>query len=357
MNRLVAIPANGAQLVEALQRAWDAGDAVLPLDPRLPAPAQRAVLEAARLDEPVEPGDALVIATSGTTGTPRLVVHTHASVAASARATSAALGVDPGRDRWLACLPLVHVGGLSVVTRALVTGTPLVVHDRFDAPAVEEAARAGCTLTSLVPTALARVDATGFRRVLMGGQAPPPDRPANVVVTYGLTETGSGVVYDGRPLADVEVRIADDGEIHLRCPMSLRAYRDGHDPKDAAGWLRTGDLGRLRPDGTLHVDGRHGDLIITGGENVWPAPVERVLGTHPAVAEVAVIGRPDPEWGQRVVAIVVPVDPGRPPRLEELREHAKAELPAFAAPTVLELVATLPRTASGKVRRTELRPG
>jgi len=358
VNRLVVLEARGDEaFVDALRRAWEDGDAVLPLDPRLPAPAREAVLAAARPDEPVEPGDALVVVTSGTTGQPKGVVLTHDAIVASARATSAALGVDPARDRWLACLPLAHVGGLSVVTRALVTGTPLTLHDGFDAARVEAAVREGCTLVSLVPTALARIDPSRWRRVLLGGQAPPADRPPNVIATYGMTETGSGVVYEGRPLDGVEVRIAADGEILLRGPMLLRAYRDGTDPKDAEGWLPTGDLGERRPDGTLQVHGRRGDLIITGGENVWPTAVERVLSTHPAVAEVAVVGHPDPEWGQRVVAVVVPADPTAPPTLAALRDHAKAALPAYAAPTVLELTEALPRTASGKVRHAALRHG
>lgn len=358
MRRLVVLEAAGTwEFVDALRRAWDEGDAVLPLDPRLPGPASAAVLAAARTDEPVAPGDALVVVTSGTTGAPKGVVLTHDAVAASAEATSAALEVDPQRDRWLACLPLAHVGGLSVVTRALHTGTPLTLHDGFDAARAAAALDEGCTLTSLVPTALARLDPAPWRRILLGGQAPPADRPANVIATYGMTETGSGVVYEGRPLPGVEVRVADDGEIHLRGPMLLRAYRDGTDPKDGDGWLPTGDLGELGPDGHLHVHGRRGDLIITGGENVWPTAVERALVTHPAVAEVAVVGRPDPEWGQRVVAVVVPRDPTAPPTLAELRDHAKATLPAFAAPTVLELVSALPRTASGKVRRASLADG
>lgn len=352
-NRLVVLDAADPAFVDDLQRAWDEGDAVLPLDARLPAPARDAVMEAARVDEPVEPGDALVVTTSGSTGAPKAAVLTHEAVTASAIATSHRLGVDPGADRWLACLPLSHVGGLSVVTRALRTGTPLTVHPGFDAAAVEAAAAAGCTLTSLVPTALRRIDPALFRAILLGGQAPPTDRPGHVIATYGMTETGSGVVYDGIPLDGVEVRVEPDGEIHLRAPMLLRAYRDGSDPKLPDGWFPTGDLGSL-DGGELTVHGRRGDLIITGGENVWPAAVERALGSHPQVAEVAVVGRPDPEWGQRVVAVVVPADVDRPPTLSELRDWAKQQLPPFAAPTVLEVARTLPRTAIGKVRRRDL---
>ncbi|MGK2948869.1 MAG: class I adenylate-forming enzyme family protein [Acidimicrobiales bacterium] len=355
MNRLVPLEATGSRFVDELQRAWADGDAVLPVDPRLPAPNRAALLAAAELDRPVGSDDALVMATSGTSGEPKLAVLTHEAVAASAVATSARLAVDPSSDRWLACLPLAHVGGLSVVTRALHTGTPLIVHDAFDAAEVERAAGEGCTLTALVPTALSRIDPSRFRAVLLGGQAPPRDRPPHVVATYGLTETGSGVVYDGVPLAGVEVRVDAQDEVHLRGPMLLRTYRDGHDPKDSGGWLPTGDIGRLQ-DGRLEVSGRRGDLIITGGENVWPAVVERILELHPAVAEVAVVGRPDAEWGQRVVAVVVPT-PGAPLTLEDLRTFAKERLPAFAAPKDLELVAGLPRTTSGKVRRGELSQG
>jgi O-succinylbenzoic acid--CoA ligase len=357
---LVVVEARGTTgFVDALRAAWDAGDAVFPLDPRLPGPARERTLAAARLDEPVEGdhggGDALVVATSGTTGEPKAVVLTHDAVAASARATSARLGVDPARDHWLACLPLAHVGGLSVVTRALVTGTPLTVHDGFDAAAVEAAAVGShCTLVSLVPTALRRIDPTRFRTVVLGGSAMPPDLPANVVTTYGMTETGSGVVYDGTPLDGVEVRIADS-EVQLRAPMMLRCYRDGTDPRTSDGWLPTGDAGEWDAGARrLRVFGRIGDVIVTGGEKVWPAAVERVLAAHPAVAEVAVTGEADPEWGGRVVALVVPADPAAPPTLDALRAAVRQELPAYAAPRELRLVRALPRTALGKVARVRL---
>jgi O-succinylbenzoic acid--CoA ligase len=344
VRRLVPLDATlGPDFVAALRRIWDAGDAVLPVDPRLPAPARQALLGAMELTHPVDDDDALVVATSGTTGEPKGVVLTHAAVAASAEATSARLGVDPATDRWLACLPLAHVGGLSVVLRALQTGTPLTFDPSEPA-----------TLVSLVATQLQRLDTTRFRAVVLGGAAPPADLPSNCIVTYGMTETGSGVVYDGRPLDGVEVR-AFDGQLHLRGPMLLRAYRDGSSPLDADGWLATGDAGSVAPDGTVSVLGRIGDVVVTGGEKVWPDPVERALAAVAGVADVAIAGRPDPEWGQRVVAWVVPADPAAPPTLESLRAAVKAALPAYAAPRELVLVDTLPRTPLGKLRRSQLR--
>ncbi|MGH9068972.1 MAG: class I adenylate-forming enzyme family protein [Acidimicrobiales bacterium] len=367
----LALP-GGPGFVEALTRAWEAGDAVAPLDPRLPPAATAAVLDALAptvvVDgdgerhrrpggRPVEEGDALVVATSGTTGRPKGVVLTHQAVLASARATSARLGVDPGSDRWLACLPLAHVGGLSVVTRALLTGTPVVVHPGFDAEAVSEAAGGGgpVTLVSLVATTMARIDPGRFRIVVLGGSAPLGVLPANAVTTYGLTETGSGVVYDGVPLQGVEVSFGAREEILLRGPMLARGYRDGSDPRTAGGWLPTGDAGGWDADGRLAVWGRLDDMVVTGGENVWPVAVEAVLRGHPGVAEVAVAGRPDPEWGQRVVAFVVPAGGHRdPPSLDGLRGLVKERLGPWAAPRELVLVDSLPRTSIGKVRRARL---
>jgi O-succinylbenzoic acid--CoA ligase len=370
MPELVALDLpGGAAFVDALERAWEHGDAVLPIDQRLPPAAAAAMVRAMaasrvidaggshRLEEglPTEPGDALVMATSGSTGQPKGVVLTHEAVAASARATSARLDVA-ATDHWLACLPLAHVGGLSVVTRALLTGTRLTVLPRFDAEEVTTAARSGATLTSLVATALSRIDASIFRRIVLGGSRPPADRPANTVTTYGMTETGSGVVYDGVPLDGVEIDIAADAEILIRCPMMLRRYRDGTTPIDDDGWLHTGDLGRWLPDGRLHVDGRAGDLIITGGENVWPDVVEAAIADHPQVVEVGVVGVDDPEWGQRVTAWIVAADPADPPSLASVRDHLRRTLPAFMAPRSLHVVDALPRTTLGKLQRTLLHP-
>jgi O-succinylbenzoic acid--CoA ligase len=364
VRRLVALDLPGGPgFVDALARAWEQGDAVLPVDQRLPDPARAALL--ARLGagavvtadgestlaggRPVEDGDALVVATSGSTGEPKGVVLTHAAIAASADATSRRLGVRSD-DHWLACLPVAHVGGLAVITRALHTGTRLTVHPGFDAAAVDAS---DATLVSLVATALSRIDPTRFRTIVLGGSRPPADRPPNTVTTYGMTETGSGVVYDRLPLDGVELRIVD-GDVQLRCPMLLRCYRDGRDPRLPDGWFPTGDMGEVGPDGLLTIHGRRGDLIITGGENVWPEPVEAVLRTAPGVVDAAVVGRPDPDWGEIVVAAIVPTDPASPVTLDKLRAHVKATLPDYCAPRTVVYRSALPRTALGKIARSEL---
>ncbi len=374
MNRLIALDLpGGADFVLALRRCWAEGDAVLVLDPRLPAAARTALIGAARphhaltalgadpvpLDPeapPVDDGDALVVTTSGSTGEPKVLVHTHDSLLAHAQAVHERLAVDPTRDRWLATLPLNHLGGFGVVARSVLTGTPVDVEPGFDAEVVASAPdRYGTTLVSLVATALDRIDPSPFRWVVLGGSADPVARPGNVVRTYGLTETGGGVVYEGVPLAGVEVEIDETGEIALRAPTVARGRRaaDGHvvGLVDDQGWLHTGDLGHWTGDGRLVVEGRADDLIVTGGENVWPGPVEDALRTHPLVADALVVGEPDAEWGQRVVAIVVPLSPGVAPSLDALRSHVKDRLPAYAAPRDLRLVAALPRTSLGKLVR------
>jgi len=367
VGRLVALDmAGGPRFVDELQRAWDAGDAILPIDQRLPAIAKRDLMDDLAPESvvtgdgnrvscpdsrPTDEGDAVVVATSGSTGTPRGVVLTHDAVAASSAATSRRLGVTAD-DHWLACLPLSHVGGLSVVMRGLHAGTRLTVHPGFDADRVMAS---GANLVSLVPTALRRIDPERFRWIVLGGSRPPTERPANTVTTYGMTETGSGVVYDGRSLDDVEIRIIDD-EIQLRCPMLLRCYRDGTDPRTDDGWYPTGDLGEIDDNGLVHVHGRRGDLIITGGENVWPEPVEAILRDYAGIDDVAIVGTPDHEWGHIVTAHVVLADRTIDIPLEALRSAVKARLPGYCAPRSMVVVDQLPRTTLGKLVRSQLRP-
>ena len=352
---------NGPTMVDRIKKAWDDGDAIFPLDQRLPHAAQTNLLQVMQPTVmatengdsplsgiPVETGDAVVLATSGTTGTPKGVVLTHEAITASAHATSHRLEVST-QDKWLACLPASHVGGLSVILRSLITNTPLIAVPHFSVDAYDNAAQDGATLVSLVSTALQRVNASKYRKIVLGGSKPPAIRPNNCVTTYGMTETGSGVVYDGIPLDGVEIEVRE-GMIWLRCPMLMRAYRDGTQPFDAGGWYRTGDLGSFS-NGVLTVEGREGDLIITGGENVWPEQVEQILMSHPNITDACVAGVPDPEWGHAVHAWIVTT---HNISLNAVRGHVKETLPAYCAPKEVHIVSALPRTALGKPQRAQL---
>ena len=200
---------------------------------------------------PVEPGDALVVATSGSTGIPKGVVLTHAAVHASAVASSARLGVTQD-DHWLACLPVAHVGGLAVVTRAMVMGTSLTVLPGFDPAAVMAV---GASHVSLVATALRRIDPAAFRLIVLGGAAPPSSLPPNVVTTYGMTETGSGVVYDGRPLDGVEVRIDPAGRSTCAGRCCCGPTATGRKPSPTAGWRPGTSGGGSTTAGCTSTDG------------------------------------------------------------------------------------------------------
>lgn len=372
MADLVALDLAGSpSFIEAVERVWSDGDAVCVPDSRLPAGALNAQMRALaptavigadgvrhRLTggAPVEDGDALVVTTSGSSGTPKAAILTQRALEASARSTSLALGIDPRGATWLSCLPLSHIGGFSVVARALLTGTRLVVHSRFTAPAVTAS---GATHVSLVTAALRRVDPTVFERILLGGAAPPDLVPPNVVCTYGMTETGSGVVYDGVAIDGVEISIDSTGQILIASATLIRAYRSGPadlvvGPDGTNRWLATGDEGEFDDRGRLVVFGRRGEVITTGGEKVWPADVEAALHDAPGVAEVAIWKRADPEWGERVVAHAVAIDPNSPPRLEDLRARVRNRLSPWAAPTELVLHDALAKTPSGKIRRNAL---
>jgi O-succinylbenzoic acid--CoA ligase len=355
----------GEQFAAALDQAWRDGAAVLPLDPYAPPDARERVLAAMRPDEGVEDDIALVIATSGSTGAPKGAELSQAALEASARATTTRVGLRDD-DRWLACLPWHHIGGLQVLLRARLFDVPVVVHERFDVDRF--ASERDVTLTSLVPTQLARlldagVDLSRFRAILLGGASAPPSLLARaaaagapVVTTYGMSETCGGCVYDGVPLDGVDVRVDQDGRVLLRGPVLMSRYRLA--PQLTAesfhnGWFVTSDVGSIDVDGRLTVHGRVDDVIVTGGENVVTTQVAATLAAHPAVTDVAVAGVPDDEWGQRLVAVVVPA--GAPPPLDELTAELKAwcrrTLPAAAAPRTVVIVGEIPKLASGKPDR------
>lgn len=367
---LTLVCAGAVEAADEVRRAWDRSQAVLVLNPSAPAAERGALLRRLQPDAEVAPEVAAVVATSGTTGDPRGVELTWSGLMASAQSVTEALAAELA-DRWLCCLPLHHVGGLSVVARSWATGVPVTVLDRFDVAAIGDAVGARSshrpTLVSLVPTMLRRLlisgtDLAPFRRILVGGAPMTDPLPTQATPTYGLTETWGGVVHDGHALPGAEIRLRSDGEIMVRGSMVMAGYRLA--PEETArvlgadGWMRTGDLGAIDNDGRLTVIDRLRDLIITGGVNVSPNEVERVLGQHPAVAEVCVAGAADPDWGQRVVAYVVAADATYPPDVATLRTFASAQLSAPKLPRQVILVDAIPRTASGKpMRRWLATPG
>ena len=355
----------GPAMVERIARAWDSGDAVFPLDQRAPNAHKSMLLdivqptrvctttdEVVRPGLPAEPGDAAIILTSGTTGSPKAVVLSKDSLSAGARRTHARLDVGT-TDAWLCCLPPWHVGGFGVIARSVLTGTRVIAVEGFDPASYRQAALEGATFVALVSTAMARVDPSLYRTILLGGSRPPEIRPPNCVTTYGMTETGGGVVYDGLPLDDVEVLIRD-GVIHLRAPMLMTRYVGAPAPVDSSGWYRTNDLGHVDEHGRLHVEGRIDDVIITGGEKVWPETVERCIDAHPSVKESCVVGSEDPEWGQSVTAWIV-TQGGDEPSLESIRDHVKDSLPPHCAPKRIAFIDSLPRTSLGKIERVRMR--
>jgi len=367
----------GTAWLPVLRHAREVGAAVLPIDVRLAPPEREALIAIAQptviLDEDrvrrvdgitIDPAIALVIATSGTSGRPRLAELTADAVEAAVLASAAALDARP-EDRWLSCLPLAHIGGLLVVARHLLLGAPITFRRRVSRSIV-----AGLTdtrFTSLVPIQLRRLldagaDLGRFRAILVGGSGIDADlvdradsAGVRVIPTYGMTETCGGVVYAGHPFAGVEVRSARWGELLVRGPTLMRGYRLDPEASVAAfepgGWLRTGDGGDVDADGTVHVLGRLADVIVSGGEKTWPAEVEAALATHPDVAAVLVSGSPDREWGERVVARVVPRRRSNPPSLESLRDHAAQTIARHKLPRELLIVDHLERTSLGKIRR------
>ncbi|MCW2990877.1 MAG: 2-succinylbenzoate--CoA ligase [Solirubrobacterales bacterium] len=357
----IALPP-GEDFAVTLHACLLAGVVAVPVDLRL-GEAERAVVTAgcdAILDArpsgaPIDPRPhalerpAIAVHTSGTSGTPKRVELTYGNWLWSALGAHTAMGLGPA-ERWLCALPLSHVGGLSILVRSAIYATTAIVHERFDAARVlaEE-----FSVISVVPTTLARLLDAAPRpfRALVGGAPIPPvllERAAahgvEALETYGLTEACSQVTTQGRPLFCTRVALTDEGEIVVEGPTVAPS---------AGPRLATGDLGAWAPDGRLLITGRKADTIVTGGENVAPAEVEAVLEAHPAVAEAAVHARPDPDWGEAVVAQVV-LRAGHTASEQDLLVFTRDKLAPFKVPKALSFVSSLPRTVSGKLLRRHL---
>jgi o-succinylbenzoate---CoA ligase len=386
----VVLPAAdaGDRILGALAAALDgSGPAILPLDPGLPRARLSALLEAMapsavetaegieRYAGPgsgpggirgVSPDTALVVATSGSTGPPKGTELSAEALRASAAASLRRVGAGPG-ERWLCCLPTFHIAGIQVLVRALLSGTAPVMAGRLEPGTL---AASGCAYVSLVPTQLRRLldagdDLAAVRTILLGGAAPPPGlleaaRAAGgrVITTYGMSETCGGCVYDGMPLDDVSVDIGRAGRIRIAGPVLFSGYRLRPDLTARVSdgrWFVTSDVGSIGPSGEVLVRGRADDVINTGGEKVVAAEVEAALGNCAGIRDVVVVGRPDPEWGEVVTAVVVPLTQEAPPRLADIRAHVRCKLPAYAAPGALLLVRELPMLPSGKPDREAVR--
>jgi O-succinylbenzoic acid--CoA ligase len=382
-QRVLTTPRPGLEMSELNVIALEEFDALAPKDSRRERSSASFDLAATHS----------VLYTSGTTGRPKGAVLTFGNHLWSATASAFNLGLMPD-DRWLACLPMFHAGGLAIVWRSVIYGIPIIVHESFDPVRVNRAIdEGGVTIVSVVANMLQRMlDERGarpypasMRCVLLGGGPASEtllrrcvELEVPVVQTYGLTETASQVATldprdalrkigsAGKPLFGMQVGIVSDsgeecspgaaGEIVVRGPSVTAGYLNRTEATAAAlrdGWLHTGDIGYLDDEGYLYVLDRRDDLIITGGENVYPAEVESVLELHADVREAGVYGRRDERWGQVVMAVVVP-RAGATASPEDILAFCRERLAGYKTPVQVEFASALPRNAAGKLLRRAL---
>ncbi|MBA3431258.1 MAG: AMP-binding protein, partial [Actinobacteria bacterium] len=322
-TKLVALRVARSALPQALERVWAKGNAALPLDPELPDRQVRELVGKFKPHEietgegitplpdgrPVDPGIAVVLATSGTTGSPKGVELGWNALACAAELTNDAVGADAG-DRWLCCLPPSQTGGFMTLFRSRALGTRAKIHERFEPERI--ASESDCRFISLVPTMLGRllasnVDLTHFDALLVGGDRADPsllenarERGARVISTYGMTETCGGIVYDGRPLPGVEVTLGEADVIQITSPTLMRGYRLDDDSTDralVAERFITSDRGDIDDEGRLRMLGRVDDVIISAGNKIVRRRLEDALAEHPAIDHASVTAIPDPELG------------------------------------------------------------
>ena len=333
--------------------------------------------------------EAAILFTSGTTGRPKGARITYGNLWFSAAGSALYLGHQPG-DIWLATLSLHHIGGLSILYRAALGGATVDLHERFEPEEIVASIRASATYVSLVPTMLQRVlDVTGagftwprtLRGILLGGAAAPMPLVeaclrlgVPVLPTYGLTETSSQAATlrtsevarhpgsSGQALPLTELRVVvngiealpgETGEIEVRGLAVFAGYL-GEPCRDPASWFPTGDAGYLDDDGFLYVVDRRSDLIVSGGENVYPAEIERALLSHPLVRDAAVVGVLDHTWGARPAAAVIWA--GSPGQANiELGDLCRTALASFKVPDQFLEVDKIPRSPAGKLLRRQVR--
>jgi O-succinylbenzoic acid--CoA ligase len=377
VNNLVAIDLPQTQdLLKLIASIWDDGDAIYFIDQRFSDKLKQQAIDSVRpkylinlegkceLNNSIEVchGDALIISTSGTTGKPKALIHTFDSLKSHSRLVNEYLKINSQKDKWIACLPLNHIGGLGVVLRSMFENFEVAILEKPDPKRINDLNREGFNLISLVITILSKIDISHFKAVVLGGMAEPEKTQDNVFATYGLTETGGGVVYNGQTLNKVSIRIDKDSSlISVKTPTLFRGYRSlfnetlhvyeisaqGIEPELTDGYFQTSDCGFFDND-RLKILGRTDDVINTGGEKIWPGTIESEISAIEGIIEVAVVPVADVKWGHKIVAAITK-QPQSKITVTEIANVIRDSLSDWAVPKEIKFVQELPKTSIGKI--------